>query len=61
MSKTATKPTFKLGQKVSHSAHGTGKIEMIDHAANGVWLAVNFGDKRKPSVKKVRPATVSKA
>lgn len=59
--KIAAKPSYKEGQRVAHSLHGTGKIEAIVPAVNGTWLAVNFGDKKKPNVKRVRPATVSKA
>lgn len=55
-----TKPTFKVGQKVTHAKHGTGKIDAI-RIASGEWLDVNFGDKKKPNVKSVRPSTVTKA
>ena len=59
--KTNTKPSYKPGQKVSHATYGAGKIEHINHTQKGIWLAVNFGDKKKPNVKCVRPGTVSKA
>ena len=61
-----TKPTktltFKLGQKIRVKKTGAaGKIVAVNHAANGIWLTVEFGDKKKSIVRKVRPSAVEKA
>ncbi len=60
-----TKPTkpvvFKLGQKIRVKKTGaTGKVAGSHHAANGIWLTVDFGDKKKPIIRKVRPSAVEK-
>jgi hypothetical protein len=57
-----TKPlTFKLGQKIRVIKTGTlGKIAGSHHAINGIWLTVEFGDKEKSIVRKVRPSAVEK-
>jgi hypothetical protein len=60
-----TKPTkplvFKLGQKIRVKKTGaTGKIVAADHATNGIWLTVEFGDKKKSILRKVRPSAVEK-
>ena len=52
---------FKPGQRVNHDALGVGKITDLAPRANGMWLLVDFGDKKKPNHKMVRPATVTKA
>lgn len=57
-----TKPlTFKLGQKIRVKKTGAvGKIVGSHHATNGIWLTVEFGDKKKSIVRKVRPGAVEK-
>jgi hypothetical protein len=60
-----TKPTkplvFKLGQKIRVKKTGAvGKIVAADHATNGIWLTVEFGDKKKSIIRKVRPSAVEK-
>ncbi len=59
--KAATTPTYKPGQKVRHAAFGAGKVVEIKPTARGIWLAVDFGDRKAPSIKSVRPGTVAKA
>lgn len=58
---TIKKPTFKEGQKVTHAKFGTGKIKLVRTLANGIWLTVDFGDKKTTRLKSVRPGTLVKA
>jgi hypothetical protein len=56
-----TKPVFKFGQKIRVKKTGAiGKIVASDYAANGIWLTVEFGDKKKSIIRKVRPGAVEK-
>jgi hypothetical protein len=55
-----THPVLKAGQKVTHEKHGVGKIIAVKQAANGLWLKIDFGNKKNPNVKNVRPRTVTK-
>jgi RNA polymerase-interacting CarD/CdnL/TRCF family regulator len=54
-----TKTTFKVGQKVTHAKHGNGKVTAV-REASGTWYDVDFGDKKNPNMKSVRPSTVTK-
>jgi hypothetical protein len=57
----AKKPVFKVGQKIRVKKTGAlGKVISSYRAPNGVWLTVEFGDKKKSIPRNVRPSAVEK-
>ena len=58
---TAKKPVYKLGQKIRVKKTGAvGKINELAYRSNGLWLGVEFGDKKKSVFRYVRPGAVEK-
>lgn len=59
---TAKQPVFKVGAKIRVKKTGAvGKVLALAPRANGMWLNVDFGDKKKPVLRFVRPGAVEKA
>ena len=59
---TVKKPVYKAGQKIRVKKTGAvGKIIELAERKNGLWLFVNFGDKKKSVNRFVRPGAVEKA
>lgn len=56
----ALEPTkLKAGHKVTYKGL-TGKITDIQSGPTGQFLSVDFGDKKKSDIKKLRPSQVVK-
>lgn len=59
---TVKKPVYKLGQKIRVKKTGAvGKINELAYRNNGLWLGVEFGNKKKSVFRYVRPGAVEKA